>query len=187
MKLLVSERDAFANCIYQYLINFVGNGIFYLECWGENLISILLRKKPKLSMLLNSTRHVFSVLHALLHVITKKMHEEDVINIPISQMRKLRYRDVTVVTSQGNTCFFLSAFIYLLNCVGKGIVWLECWGKNPISIFCIKKKLSELLRSSKQCSGSFARSSSFNQKENRRVKCYQHSHFIFEEIEAQRL
>ena len=166
MKLLVSERDAFANCIYQYLINFVGNGIFYLECWGENLISILLRKKPKLSMLLNSTRHVFSVLHALLHVITKKMHEEGVINIPISQMRKLRYRDVTVVTSQGNTCFFLSAFMYLLNCVGKGIVWLECWGKNPISILCIKKKLSELLRSSKQCSGSFARSSSFNQKEN---------------------
>ena len=138
-------------------------------------------------MLLNSTKHVFSVLHALLRVITNKMHEEGVINIPILQMRKLRHRDITVITSQGNTCFLLSVLIYVVNCVGKGNVWLECWGKNSISILCIKKKLSELLRSSKQCPGCFACSSSFNQKENRRGKCYQHSHCIYEETEAQRL
>ena len=78
--------------------------------------------------------------------------------------------------------------IYLFNnCVGKGIVWLDCWGKNPISILCIKKKLSELLRSSKQCPGSFERTASFNQKENRQVKGYEHSHSIYEETEAQRL
>ena len=106
---------------------------------------------------------------------------------PFDRCGKLRHRDLTVVTSWGNTCFLLSVFIYLVNCVGKGIVWLDCWGKNPISILCIKKKLSELLRSSKQCSGCFACSSSFNQKENRGVKCYQHSHFIYEETEAQRL
>ena len=80
-------------------------------------------------------------------------------------MSKLRHRDITVVTSEGNTVFLLSVFIYLVNCVGKGIVWLNCWGKNPISIL-LKTKLSELLRSSEQCPGCFARSSSFNQKEN---------------------
>ena len=116
-------------------------------------------------MLFNSTEHVLSVLHALLHLITKNMYEEGVINIPISQMSKLRHRDITVVTSEGNTVFLLSVFIYLVNCVGKGIVWLNCWGKNPISIL-LKTKLSELLRSSEQCLGCFARSSSFNQKEN---------------------
>ena len=78
-------------------------------------------------------------------------------------------------------------YLYLINVVDKGIVWPECWGKNPISILCIKKKISELFRSSKQCPGCFARSSPFNHKENLQVKCYQHSHFIYEETEAQRL
>ena len=77
--------------------------------------------------------------------------------------------------------------VYLVNCVGKDIVRREGWGKNPISILCIKTKKIELLRSSKQCPGSFARSSPFNHKENRQVKCYQHSHFIYEETEEQRL
>ena len=48
----------------------------------ETLISILL-KKTKLTMLFNSTKHVLSVLHALLHVITNKIYQEGVINIPI--------------------------------------------------------------------------------------------------------
>ena len=34
-------------------------------------------------MLLNSKKYVLRVLHVLLHLITKKMHEEGVINIPI--------------------------------------------------------------------------------------------------------
>ena len=34
-------------------------------------------------MLFNSTKHVLSVSHALLHVITNKMYKEGVINIPI--------------------------------------------------------------------------------------------------------
>ena len=37
MNLLVSERDAFANRIYLYVVNFVGKGIVYLECLGEIL------------------------------------------------------------------------------------------------------------------------------------------------------
>ena len=37
MKLLVSERDAFANHIYLYLVNFVGKGIAYLECLRKKL------------------------------------------------------------------------------------------------------------------------------------------------------
>ena len=37
MKLLVSERDAFANRIYLYVVNFVGKGIIYLEWLGEKL------------------------------------------------------------------------------------------------------------------------------------------------------
>ena len=84
MKLLVSERDAVANRIYLYLVTFVGKGIVYLECLGrKNLISILLKKNTKLSMLLTSTKHVLSVLHALLHLIPNKMYKEGVINIPI--------------------------------------------------------------------------------------------------------
>ena len=34
-------------------------------------------------MLFNSTKHVLSVSHALLRVITHKMYKEGVINIPI--------------------------------------------------------------------------------------------------------
>ena len=76
MKLLVSERDAVANRIYLYLVTFVGKGIVYLECLGrKNLISILLKKNTKLSMLLTSTKHVLSVLHALLHLIKKNQRE----------------------------------------------------------------------------------------------------------------
>ena len=37
MNLLVSERDAFANRIYLYVVNFVGKGLVYLECVGEKL------------------------------------------------------------------------------------------------------------------------------------------------------
>ena len=117
-------------------------------------------------MLLNSIQHVLSVLHALLHLITKNMYEEGVINIPISQMSKLRHRDITVVTSEGNTVFLLSVFIYLVNFVGKGKVWINCWEKTQFQFSLLEKKISELLRSSEQCPGCFARSSSFNQKEN---------------------
>ena len=84
MKLLVSERDAFADCIYLYLVNLVGKGIIYVECLGEKTwFQFYLKRNPKWSMLLSSTKHVLSVLHALLHLITKKMYEEGVINIPI--------------------------------------------------------------------------------------------------------
>ena len=37
MKLLVSERDVFANHIYLYLVKFMGKGIVYLECFGGKL------------------------------------------------------------------------------------------------------------------------------------------------------
>ena len=84
MKLLVSERDAFADCIYLYLVNLVGKGIIYVECLGEKTwFQFYLKRNPKWSMLLNATKHVLSVLHALLHLIPNKMYEEGVINIPI--------------------------------------------------------------------------------------------------------
>ena len=71
---------------------------------------------------------------------------------------------------------------------GKGHCLLDHWGKKPnFNSLYLKKKFSELLRSSKPCPGCFACSSSFNQKENLRVRCYQHSHFIDEDTEAQRL
>ena len=79
----------------------------------------------------------------------------------------------------GRVCLFIKL-------CGKGHCLARMLGEKPISILCIKKKLSGLLRSSKQCPGCFAQSSSFNQKENLRVRCYQHSHFIYEETEAQR-
>ena len=59
--------------------------------------------------------------------------------------------------------------------------------KSEFKFSVLKTKLSEFLRSSNQCPGSFERTASFNQKENRQVKGYEHSHSIYEEIEAQRL
>ena len=47
MKLLVSERDVFANHIYPYLVNFVGKGIVYLECFGKKLDFNSIKKKIK--------------------------------------------------------------------------------------------------------------------------------------------
>lgn len=95
-------------------------------------------------MLLNSTEHVLMVLHTLLHLITKNMYDEGVLNIPILQMRKLKRRDITVLTSYGNTCFLVSVFIYLVNCVGKGITWLDCWGKIRIQILRIENKIKRV-------------------------------------------
>ena len=83
MKLLESERDAFANRTYLYLLNFVVKDIVYLECFRKNLDFNPIKKKTKLSMLLKATKHVLSVLHALLHLIPNKMYQEGVINIPI--------------------------------------------------------------------------------------------------------
>ena len=59
--------------------------------------------------------------------------------------------------------------------------------KSEFKFSVLKTKLSELLRSSKQCPGSFACTASFNQKENLQVKGYEHSHSLYEETEAQRL
>ena len=83
MKLLVSERDAVANRIYLYLVTFVGKGIVYLECLGKKTwFQFYFFKKTKLSMLFNSTKHVLSVLHALLHLIPNKMYKEGVSTFP---------------------------------------------------------------------------------------------------------
>lgn len=95
-------------------------------------------------MLLNSTEHVLSVLHTLLHLMTKIMYDEAVLNIPVFQMRKLKHRDITVLTSYGNTCFLVSVFIYLVNCVGKGVTWLDCWGKIRIQILCTENKIKRV-------------------------------------------
>ena len=81
---------------------------------------------------------------------------------------------------------FVERIYLFIKLCGKGHCLVRMLGKNPISILCIKKKF-ELLRSSQQCPGGFAPFSSFNQKENLRVKCYQHAHFIYEQTEAQRL
>ena len=67
MKLLVSEKDAFANRIYPYLVNFVGKGIVYLECLGEKLDFYSIEQKNP-NEVCSSTKHILSVLHALLHL-----------------------------------------------------------------------------------------------------------------------
>ena len=138
-------------------------------------------------MLLNSTEHVLSVLHTLLHLITKIMYDEGVLNIPILQMRKLKHRDITVLTTYGNTCFLVSVFIYLVNCVGKALYGQIFGEKIRFKFSVLKTKLSELHRLSKQCPGSSACTTSFNQKENLRVKGYENYYSIYEETEAQRL
>ena len=61
---------------------------------------------------------------------------------------------------------FLERVYVFIKLCGKGHCLARMLGKKPNFNTLYLKKLSELLRSSKQCSGSFARSSSFNQKEN---------------------
>ena len=34
----------FSECIYLYLENFMGKGIFCLDCWGQNPLSVLFLK-----------------------------------------------------------------------------------------------------------------------------------------------
>ena len=63
MKLLVSERDAFANRIYLYLVNFVGKGIVYLECLGGKLDFYSIFKKAQMKYVtLLSMSSVFYML-----------------------------------------------------------------------------------------------------------------------------
>ena len=59
--------------------------------------------------------------------------------------------------------------VYVFNKLcGKGHCLARLLGeKTQFQFSVLKKKLSELLRSSKQCDGCFALSCSFNQKENR--------------------
>ena len=75
-------------------------------------------------------------------------------------------------------------YLYLVNVVWKGIVYLDFLGKITLFQFYLKK-LSVLLRSTKKCPGCFTCSASLNQKENVQGKCYQHSHFTDEETEPQ--
>ena len=71
MKLLVSERDDFANHIYLYLVNFVGKGIVYLECLGEildfNYIFFLKSPNEVCYLTLLSMSSVFYMLCMLDH------------------------------------------------------------------------------------------------------------------------
>ena len=84
MKLLLSERDAFAKYI-SIFSKLCGKSIIYLECLEEKLDFYSIKKKKKPNEVCYSLKHVLSILHALLHLITKKMHEEGVINIPFDR------------------------------------------------------------------------------------------------------
>lgn len=83
-------------------------------------------------MLLNSTEHVLSVLHTLLHLMTKIMYDEAVLNIPVFQMRKLKHRDITVLTSYGYMLFGERIYLFSKLC-GKGRYLARLLGKNPNS------------------------------------------------------
>ena len=52
------------------------------------------------------------VLDIKLHLIQKKIYEEGVVNIAISQMRKLRHRGSKAVTRSEMDDVFESVFIY---------------------------------------------------------------------------
>ena len=68
-------------------------------------------------------------------------------------MKKLRHWGINEVTSKSKRCFVVNVFyLYLLNFVGNGIVYLDFWEKllNFNSILKIIK-LSMPFRSTKQC------------------------------------
>ena len=54
-----------------------------------------------------------AILHVKLHLIQKKNYEEGVVNIAISQMRKLRHRGSKAVTRSEMDDVFESVFIYI--------------------------------------------------------------------------
>jgi len=56
---------------------------------------------------------VEAILHVKLHLIQKKNYEEGVVNIAISQTRKLRHRGSKAVTRSETDDVFESVFIYI--------------------------------------------------------------------------
>ena len=58
---------------------------------------------------------------------------------------------------------FTFHYLYLAKFLGKGLVYLDCGGKNLISTLSSKKK---------------------KEKQNLQIRCYQYYHFIDEESEA---
>ena len=54
-----------------------------------------------------------AILHVKLHLIQKKNYEEGVVNIAISQMRKLRHRGSKAVTRSEMDDVLESVFIYI--------------------------------------------------------------------------
>ena len=72
VNLLGSERDPFCWAYSLYLVNFVGKGIVYLDCWGKKLNFNSIKKKNRLSISLRSSKQCPGCLQGLLHLIKQK-------------------------------------------------------------------------------------------------------------------
>jgi len=92
-----------------------------LRFWGKKTsISILLKK---LSLLLNSTKHVLRVLHAVLHLIKNKIYKEGVSSIPFSQMGK-QAGGMNEVISEWKRCVLVRYLLTLCKIHENGF-WLS--------------------------------------------------------------
>ena len=61
----------FGDCLYPYLVNFVGKGIVCIDCWGKKTWFQFYVLK-KMYGYLDVLSIVLGVLHALLHLIKQK-------------------------------------------------------------------------------------------------------------------
>lgn len=78
-------------------------------------------------MLLRLLSNVLCVLQGLLHLIENKIYEEIVINIPIYASGDWGLNEVA--SKWKSIAFANHIYLYLVIFVGKGIVYLECFGE----------------------------------------------------------
>ena len=77
-------------------------------------------------MFLRLISNVLCVLNGLLHLIENKIYAEIVVNIPIYTSGSW---DINEIASKWENGFAKHIYLYLVNFVGKGIVYLEFGGE----------------------------------------------------------
>ena len=140
--------------VFMHTVKFAEMALF-VDCWWKSSMSTpSIRKKPKLGMILRSTKQSLSCFICLPAFNSKENYTEGVTNVPILQMTKLRPRDINEVTRKWKRCFLVSVQSIIRKLCGKVHCWSRLLGKNLDfnSFFQKKKKKIKCVTSTaKQC------------------------------------
>lgn len=95
------------------------------------------KQTNKIKCVTSTAKQCPRCLEGPLHLIENKIYEEIVINIPIYTSGSW---DINEIASKWENGFAKHIYLYLVNFVGKGIVYLECFRKK-LDFNSIKKKM----------------------------------------------